>query len=128
MNKTVKGTLRAFDARDLNVELWTSDKNPDGDDRLGDFAKFCPPIVANGKVYVATFSRELVVYGLLENNRANAKCDIWDLKGIGDKVQGSCRSACARYNNSPRFRSLPVCWVFRRQAPIPSLPKVWRGS
>jgi hypothetical protein len=65
MNKTVRGTLRAFDARDLNVELWNSDKNPDGEDRLGDFAKFCPPVIANGKVYMATFSRELAVYGLL---------------------------------------------------------------
>ena len=108
MNKTVKGTLRAFDARDLNVELWTSDRNPDGDDRLGDFAKFCPPVVANGKVYVATFSREMVVYGLLGTNRADAKCDIWDLKGIGDKVQGSCRSACGRYNISTTGEGLGI--------------------
>ena len=28
--------------------------------RLGQFAKFCPPTVANGKVYVATFQEELV--------------------------------------------------------------------
>jgi hypothetical protein len=100
MNKTVKGTLRAFDAGDLNVELWTSDKNPDGEDRLGDFAKFCPPVVANGKVYVATFSRELVVYGLLEKDRTSSKCDFWDLAGIGANVHGSCKSACARYNLS----------------------------
>ena len=98
MNKTVKGTLRAFDARDLNLELWTSDKNPNGDDRLGDFAKFCPPIVANGKVYVATFSRELVVYGLLDKGRTTTECDTWALTGIG--ANGSCKLACARYNIS----------------------------
>jgi hypothetical protein len=100
MNKTVKGTLRAFDARDLSVELWTSDKNPDGDDRLGDFAKFCPPVVANGKVYMATFSRELVVYGLLpaERERADSECDIWKLRGIGGNVHGSCKFSCARYH------------------------------
>ena len=108
MNKTVKGTLRAFDARDLNVELWTSDKNPDGDDRLGNFAKFCPPVVANGKVYMATFSRELVVYGLLGENRADTKCDIWDLKGIGENVQGSCRSTCGRYNISTTGEGLGI--------------------
>jgi hypothetical protein len=112
MNKTVKGTLRAFDARDLEVELWTSDKNPDGDDRLGNFAKFCPPVVANGKVYMATFSRELVVYGLLKDNRADAKCDIWDLKGIGEQVQGSCRLTCGRYNISTTGEGLGI--------PVPS--------
>jgi hypothetical protein len=32
------------------------------------FAKFCPPTVANGKVYVATFSRQLCIYGLLPGN------------------------------------------------------------
>jgi hypothetical protein len=108
MNKTVKGTLRAFDARDLNVELWTSDKNPDGDDRVGNFAKFCPPVVANGKVYVATFSRELVVYGLLEKNLADAKCDIWDLKAVGGGVNGSCKSACGRYNISATSAGLGI--------------------
>ena len=100
MNKTVRGTLRAFDARDLNVELWNSDKNPDGEDRLGDFAKFCPPVIANGKVYMATFSRELVVYGLLKEigkNRSSDECDIWTLTGIGGGVQGSCKFSCAQY-------------------------------
>jgi hypothetical protein len=103
MNKTVKGTLRAFDARDLNVELWNSDKNPDGGDRLGDFAKFCPPVVANGKVYMATFSRELVVYGLLKDvgkDRTREECDIWKLQGIGANVQGSCKFSCERYTIS----------------------------
>jgi len=31
----------------------------------GHFAKYCPPTVANGKVYLATFSSQLNVYGLL---------------------------------------------------------------
>ena len=29
------------------------------------FAKFCPPTVINGRVYVSTFSNQLQVYGLL---------------------------------------------------------------
>jgi hypothetical protein len=43
-------------------------------DQLGYFAKYCPPTVANGKVYMATFAPEtnyiqtgpahIVVYGL----------------------------------------------------------------
>lgn len=35
--------------------------NPDRDD-IGEAAKFTPPTIANGQVYVATFSGELVVY------------------------------------------------------------------
>ena len=34
-------------------------------DTVGNFAKFVPPTVANGKVYLATFSNRLNVYGLL---------------------------------------------------------------
>ena len=98
MNKTVKGTLRAFDARDLNVELWNSDKNPDGQDRVGDYAKFCPPVIANGKVYMATFSREMVVYGLLDKNRTSTECDIWSLLAIPGNVHGSCKFTCAQHS------------------------------
>ena len=60
----VAGIFRAFDASDLSIELWNSKQNAARDD-FGDFAKFTPPTVANGKVYVATFSNQLLVYGLL---------------------------------------------------------------
>jgi uncharacterized protein (TIGR03437 family) len=58
------GTLHAFDALDLTVELWNSSMQP-GRDTLGNFTKLANPTVANGKVYVPTDSREIVVYGLL---------------------------------------------------------------
>ncbi len=63
-DETVSGILRAFDAADVSKELWNSKQNADRDD-IGSFAKFCPPTVANGKVYVATFSGQLQVFGLL---------------------------------------------------------------
>jgi hypothetical protein len=59
----VDGVLRAFDATDLSLELWNSERNCG--DRVGSFAKWVPPTVANGKVYLATFSNQLLVYGLL---------------------------------------------------------------
>jgi Putative binding domain, N-terminal/Viral BACON domain len=62
--QTVAGILRAFDATDLTRELWNSKQNAARDD-VGSFAKFNPPTVANGKVYVPTFSGQLQVYGLL---------------------------------------------------------------
>ncbi len=57
------GILRAFDADDLSHELWDSTQDIQRDD-LGNFAKFAPPTIANGKVYVPTFSGQLAVYGL----------------------------------------------------------------
>jgi hypothetical protein len=66
------GILAAFDATTL-AELW-SDPPTDGttqpapsptrgpDDVL--FAKFTPPTIADGRVYRATYSNQLVVYGL----------------------------------------------------------------
>jgi hypothetical protein len=62
--QTVAGILRAFDATDLTKELWDSKQNAARDD-VGNYAKFSPPTIANGKVYLATFSNQLLVYGLL---------------------------------------------------------------
>jgi hypothetical protein len=63
-NATVTGIVRAFDATDVSKELWNSEQNP-ARDSAGNFAKFNPPTVVNGRLYVATFSNQLVVYGLL---------------------------------------------------------------
>jgi hypothetical protein len=53
----VRGVLRAFDATDVSKgELWDSEQS--GNDSLGFFAKFNPPVVANGKVYAAAFQQE----------------------------------------------------------------------
>jgi outer membrane protein assembly factor BamB len=62
------GMLVAVDATS-GAKLWDSDASPA--DRLGNFAKFSVPVVANGKVYVTTFAQVnasspayLRVYGL----------------------------------------------------------------
>jgi hypothetical protein len=60
----VEGIVRAFDASDATRELWNSKQNASRDD-IGTFAKFCSPTIANGKVYMASFSGYLAVYGLL---------------------------------------------------------------
>jgi len=81
LNHVVFGVLRAYraypDASGKLVELWNSDNGadpdpsgscedvpPSGTDELGYFAKFVPPTVSRGKVYMATFSNRLAVYGL----------------------------------------------------------------
>ena len=60
---TVHGKLYAFDATNVGKELWDSGQNASRDD-YGNFAKFVPPTVANGKVYVSTDSYQVCVYGL----------------------------------------------------------------
>ncbi len=60
---SVHGKLYAFDATNVTKELWDSGQNPSRDD-YGNFAKFCPPTVVNGKVYVATDSYQVCAYGL----------------------------------------------------------------
>jgi hypothetical protein len=60
----VAGTLHAYNAQDISQELWNSDMVP-ARDAIGNFAKFVAPTIANGKVYMATFSNRLNVYGLL---------------------------------------------------------------
>jgi hypothetical protein len=60
-NNVRHGILRAFDAGDVSRELWNS-MTAAGED-VGSFAKFVAPTVVNGKVYVASFSNSVVVYG-----------------------------------------------------------------
>jgi hypothetical protein len=67
----VPGILYALDATTL-TKLWDSQLNASRDS-VGDYAKFVPPTVANGKVYLATFANSatvvepanIVVYGQL---------------------------------------------------------------
>jgi hypothetical protein len=61
-NPPVPGELYAFNAGNVATELWNS--NMSASDSFGNFAKFVPPLVANGRVYVATWSNQVVVYGL----------------------------------------------------------------
>jgi len=63
----VHGALVAYDATTVAngtqlKQLFHSDANPR--DNLGNFAKYSTPVVANGKVYVGTFSNKVVQYGL----------------------------------------------------------------
>jgi hypothetical protein len=57
------GILRAFDANDVSKELWNNQQNS-ARDPSGYYAKFAAPTIANGRVYLPTFSNRVVVYGL----------------------------------------------------------------
>jgi hypothetical protein len=53
----VKGMLMAFNAEDVTQELWRGqgkDGVSDTADSLGLLARFNPPVIANGKVFVGT--------------------------------------------------------------------------
>ena len=56
------GILRAFDANDVSKQLWNNQLNPR--DAGGNYAKFAAPTIANGHVYLPTFSNSVVAYGL----------------------------------------------------------------
>jgi hypothetical protein len=64
------GVLRAFDADDLSTELWNSRQNQARDD-AGNWPKFSPPTVVDGRVYLGSFpgdgfgDTKVNVYGLL---------------------------------------------------------------
>ncbi len=65
----VSGMLRAVSATDPTHELWNSQLNATRDS-TGYFAKFTPPVIANGQVYMASFSdysnpNYVNVFGLL---------------------------------------------------------------
>ena len=109
------GILRAFDATNLN-ELWDSNQNSTRDG-VGNYAKFVSPVVANGKVYLATVSGQLMVYGLLAppdftvtaspsqatvqaGSAATYQLTITPISGLNSTVVLSCSSLSASANIS----------------------------
>ena len=58
--------LRAYDVSTVGTgtlqSIWDSEVEPN--DRLGASTRFTPPLVANAKVYQATYDNQIVVYGL----------------------------------------------------------------
>jgi hypothetical protein len=64
------GVLHAYDADDIQKELWNSLQDSKRDD-CGEYSKMAAPTIVNGKVYLASFGLEnvgtgqLCVYGLL---------------------------------------------------------------
>lgn len=89
-----QGVLRAFDAEDVKVELWNSQMN--GRDTVGVFGKFNPPMVANGRVYLGTFSYEpsndanVHVYGILDRTLDEDLCRLTECTN----GQQCCGRAC----------------------------------
>ncbi|CAN5918916.1 hypothetical protein BH11GEM1_BH11GEM1_17140 [soil metagenome] len=71
------GILHAYDADDIQHELWNSLEVPARDD-CGEFSKMAAPTIANGKVYLASFGTDNVgtgqfcVYGILPTTGAAA--------------------------------------------------------
>lgn len=61
------GLLEAFDARDVSRVLWSTEMDVSGRDSVGNYAKFNTPTIANGRVYLATFSGTINVYGLFSS-------------------------------------------------------------
>lgn len=53
----VLAQLLAFDASNITSDIFCSSppENPDGPNSVGLFAKFVPPTIANGKVFIATY-------------------------------------------------------------------------
>ncbi len=64
IENTSPAVLHAYNANDLAVELYNSNQAPGGRDQFGDGKKFTTPLIANGKVYVAT-QTGIGVLGLL---------------------------------------------------------------
>ena len=59
----VPPALHGFNAENITQELWNSTMNS-ARDGIASFGRFVPPLAINGKVYMATASNEVAVYGL----------------------------------------------------------------
>lgn len=90
---TVVGELVAYDAAQFDAQgrlvlLWRSHQNPTDD--VGSFPKFCCPTIADGKVFHATFSNKLRIYGL--RNAPDGGYNLGFGGNTGLTLNGSARS------------------------------------
>lgn len=67
----VKALLLALDAEDVSRTVWTSEEAGERD-RVGLFAKFTPPTVAGGKVFVPTYGDDEPLRRYAGNDRPTA--------------------------------------------------------
>lgn len=84
----VPGTVHALDATNLSSELWNSDLAAGNRDTLGRLAKFAVPTVANGRVYVPTFSNTVEVYGALGSGTASSTAVISGVTNGASLLEG----------------------------------------
>jgi Legume lectin domain len=77
-----------FDAQGRMTQLWHSHQNPADDP--GIFAKFCCPTIADGKVFLATFSNKLRIYGLRSASDGGYSVGFGGRNGL--TLNGSARS------------------------------------
>jgi uncharacterized protein (TIGR03437 family) len=83
----VPGTLHALDATNLSNELWNSDQAGDRD-TVGRMAKFAMPTVANGRVYVPTFSNTVEVYSVLGSGTPSSTAIISSVVNSASLLEG----------------------------------------
>ena len=108
-NQSVRpGILHAFDANDVTKELWNSSQ--DATDNPGNYAKFNCPTVANGKVYLATFSNQLVVYGLtgIVADTCNSLNIALNKPAVASSIENATNNAAAAFdgNSTTRWASV----------------------
>jgi hypothetical protein len=86
----IPGILRALDAAHVDTELWNSRLNPARDD-CGFYAKYASPTVANGKVYLPSFSNRVCVYGLMPDDDAGTLDAATCSEGPSPSFANSCK-------------------------------------
>ncbi len=103
-NYNCPGILRAFDASDVTKELWNS--GIISADNSGTFAKFSSPVIANGKVYLGTFSNQLIIYGLTSTlpDSCNTPNIALNKPSYASSVYGSQFPAGAAFDGNPNTR------------------------
>jgi hypothetical protein len=112
-NSTRPGILHAYNAENVSHELWNSQQDS-ARDSVGNFAKFVPPMVANGKVYLATFSNRLNVYGLAPPESLN-------LTHSGKNISLSwATNALLTFSLQTSSNLLTGNWVAVTNTPVPT--------
>ncbi len=95
------GVFYAFDAANVRTVLWNSNQNS-ARDYSGSWAKWVPPIVVNGKVYLASFDNLLNVYGLVSTGwQITASSGTPQSATAGTQFASALQATVKDANNNP---------------------------
>jgi hypothetical protein len=101
--ESTNAILHVYASTNLGVELFNSTQATNNADRLGAGQKYNPPMIASGRVYVAS-TNSVVVYGLLDTNTLTP-IQAWRNAQFGNpsNVGSGANSACPAGDGVPNI-------------------------
>jgi len=108
--------LTALDANDITKELWNSEQNQSRDN-CGYFMKFAVPTIANGKVYLASGSDVINVFGIIDATSPLPDCQGSTILSLNKPASASSFTDIAHSPSKAFDLNTNTAWISTSSTP-----------